>query len=75
MIEFSARSERLAAADVRRSADEPGYSDLLTARLAGGRVAGRAPEEIARERFHKPDLSALRAAGTVSIGQWGYPPT
>lgn len=75
LIEFSARSERLAAADLRRGADEPGYSDLLTARLAGARVGGREPESIARERYHKPDLSAVRATGTVSIAQWVNPPT
>lgn len=75
LMEFTARSERLAAADLRRGADEPGYSDLLTARLAGARVGGRSPESIAGERYHRPDLSAVRATGTVSIAEWVNPPT
>lgn len=75
LIEFTARSQRLAAADLRTGADEPGYSELLTARLAGARVGGRDPEVIARERYHKPDLSAVRATGSVSVAQWVNPPT
>ncbi|MFW6084043.1 MAG: AsmA family protein, partial [Gemmatimonadota bacterium] len=75
LVEFTARSRRLAAADLRTRDDEPGYSDLLTARLAGARVGGRDPESIARERYRKPDLSSVRASGTVSIVEWVNPPT
>lgn len=74
-IEFSARSNRLAAEDLRRGPKEIGYSDLLKARLAGQQVGGRAPEVIARERYTRPDLSGYRAAGTVTIAEWVNPPT
>jgi hypothetical protein len=75
LIEFTASSNRLAAEDLRRGAAELGYSDLLKARLAGRDVDGRAPEVIARERYHRPELSEYRASGTVSIGEWVNPPT
>lgn len=74
-IQFSARSNRLAAEDLRRGPKGVGYSDLLTARLAGRQVEGRAPEAIARERYRRPDLSGYRASGTVTIAQWVNPPT
>jgi len=75
LIEFTARSSRLAAEDFRRGAAELGYSDLLKARLAGRDIDGRAPETIARERYRRPDLSEYRASGTVSIAEWVNPPT
>jgi len=74
-IEFSARSNRLAAEDLRRGPRDIGYSDLLKARLAGQQVGGRAPEVIARERYRRPDLSGVRASGTVAITEWVNPPT
>lgn len=75
LIEFTARSSRLAAEDLRRGPSSVGYADLLKARFAGGEVEGRAPEAIASERYHRPDLSAIRAAGTVAIAEWVNPPT
>ncbi|HSM09937.1 MAG TPA: AsmA-like C-terminal region-containing protein [Gemmatimonadota bacterium] len=75
LIEFTARSGRLAAEDFRRGPTELGYSDLLKARLAGRDIDGRAPEAIARERYHRPELSEYRASGTVSIAEWVNPPT
>jgi len=74
-IEFSARSNRLAAEDLRRGPREIGYSDLLKARLSGQQLGGRAPEVIARERYRRPDLSGVRASGSVTIGEWVNPPT
>ena len=75
LIEFSARSNRLLAADFRRGGDELGYSDLFKARLAGSEVDGRPPEAIARERYRRPELSEYRASGSVSVGEWVNPPT
>ena len=75
LIEFTARSNRLAAEDLRRGTAELGYSDLLKARLAGREIDGRSPETIARERYRRPELSEYRASGTVSIGEWVNPPT
>lgn len=75
LIEFTARSGRLAAEDLRRGTAELGYTDLFKARLAGRDIDGQAPEAIARERYHRPELSEYRASGTVSIGEWVNPPT
>lgn len=73
-IQFNAHSDRLDVADLRRDSPGVGYSDLLKARLAGKQVEGMAPEVIARERYHKPELSKYRASGSVSIGEWVNPP-
>lgn len=75
LIEFTVRSSRLAAEDLRRGPSDVGYADLLKARFAGREVEGRAPEAIASERYHRPDLSAIRAVGSVSIAEWVNPPT
>lgn len=75
LIEFTARSNRLAAEDLRKGPDEVGYAELLTARLAGREIDGQAPEVIAAERYRRPDLSEYRASGTVSIAEWVNPPT
>lgn len=75
LIEFTARSNRLAAEDLRRGTADLGYTDLFKARLAGRDIDGQAPEAIARERYHRPELSEYRASGTVSIGEWVNPPT
>jgi hypothetical protein len=73
-IQFNAHSSRLDVADLRKDSPGLGYSDLLKARLSGKQVEGKAPEVIARERYHKPELSQYRASGTVSIGEWVNPP-
>ena len=74
-IQFTARSNRLAAADLRRERPAVGYSDLVKARLTGRRVGGQDPEEIARARYRMPELADYRAVGTMSIAQWVNPPT
>ena len=75
LIEFTARSNRLAAANLSRGRSDVGYADLLKARLAGRDVDGKAPEAIAAERYRKPDLTGYRASGRVSVGEWVNPPT
>lgn len=74
LIQFNAHSSRLDVADLREDLPGVGYSDLLKARLSGTQVEGKAPEAIARERYHKPELSGYRASGSVSIGEWVNPP-
>lgn len=73
-IQFNAHANRLDVADLRKESPGVGYSDLLKARLSGKQVEGKAPEVIARERYHKPELSRYRASGNVSIGEWVNPP-
>lgn len=74
LVQFSARSERLAAVDLRRGSTDVGYADLVKARLAGRRLDGRAPEAIAADRYRRPDLDGIRASGTVAITEWVNPP-
>jgi len=74
-IRFTARSDRLVAADFRREEPAIGYSDLVKARLTGRQVDGQDPEEIARARYRLPELSDYRASGTMSIAEWVNPPT
>lgn len=49
-------------------ADEPLYSDLFTAQLAGTRVNGRSPEEVAAELYGDVELPAFQVNGDVQIG-------
>ncbi|TFG65645.1 MAG: hypothetical protein E4H28_03760, partial [Gemmatimonadales bacterium] len=74
-IQFTARSNRLASADLRLEKPAVGYSDLVKARLTGRRVGGQNPEEIALSRYRLPELSEYRASGSMSIGEWINPPT
>lgn len=74
-IQFTARSNRLDASDLRREKPVVGYSDLVTARLTGRRVGGQNPEEIALSRYRLPELSEYRASGSMSIVEWINPPT
>jgi len=74
-IQFTVRSERLAASDFRREEPAIGYSDLVKARLTGRQVDGQDPEEIARARYRLPELSDYRASGSMTIGEWMNPPT
>ena len=49
-------------------ADDPLYSDLFTAQLAGTRVNGRPAEEVAAELYGDVELPEFRVTGTVRIG-------
>ncbi len=76
VIEFSVNSERLDLSEIMVMAEEEttGYSDLLTARLAGRQLDGRDPAEIARERYTLPPLTMLEANGRVEIARFINPP-
>jgi len=76
-LEFAVNSSRLDLSEIM-AADTggPGYSDLLTARLAGKQVAGRDPGELARERYAEtPPLPPISASGRVRIAELVNPPT
>jgi len=74
-IQFTTRSNRLVAADLRREEPTVGYSDLVKARLTGRQVDGQDPQEIARARYQLPELTDYRASGTMTIADWVNPPT
>ncbi|UCF19824.1 MAG: AsmA family protein [Gemmatimonadota bacterium] len=73
-IEFSMRSRLLDAGELL-SDTAVGYGALFAARLAGKRIDGRDPREIARERYKVPDLTRLRASGHIEIAELLNPPT
>ncbi|UCC72886.1 MAG: AsmA family protein [Gemmatimonadota bacterium] len=76
-VEFTVNSRRLDMSELTvPDTAQPGYSDLLTARLAGRQLAGRDPGELARERYAKtPPLPLVNANGRVRIAEFLNPPT
>ncbi len=73
-IEFSATSNRLDLSEL--VGDERfSYGELAAARLAGRRLDGRAPEEIARERYAGVTLPPMNGSGRVEIAELINPPT
>jgi hypothetical protein len=74
-IEFNARSRRFDMSEILTDTSKVGYGSLMTARLAGRRVGGRDPGEIARERYRDLALPPVNASGHVEIGEFLNPPT
>ncbi|UCC84559.1 MAG: AsmA family protein [Gemmatimonadota bacterium] len=77
-IQFAVTSQRLDISEltVPDTTQQPGYSDLLTARLAGKQVYGRDPGELARERYAEiPPIPPVNADGRVRIAEFLSPPT
>ena len=75
-VEFRLTSDKLDLGElVTEDTSSPGYSTLVTARLAGRQVEGRDPAEIARERYKLPPLPPMQATGRVVIQQLINPPT
>jgi hypothetical protein len=76
-VEFAVTSRRLDMSEIMATdTSGPGYSDLLTARLAGRQLEGRDPGELARERYAKtPPIPPISANGRVQIAELLNPPT
>jgi hypothetical protein len=75
-LEFAVTSRRLDMSELTvPDTTQPGYSDLLTARLAGRQVDGRDPGELARERYEGLAIPPLSASGRVRIAELVSPPT
>lgn len=75
-VEFRLESNRLAPGEFLTSdTSRAGYSDLVTARLAGKSLNGRDPVEIAAERYKLPALPPITAEGRARIAQFVNPPT
>lgn len=74
-VEFRATSKRFDWGEVFPNDTSTGYSDLLTARLAGRAVGGRDPGDVARERYRPPPLPPVQATGRVGIAEFHNPPT
>lgn len=76
VVEFSIDSRRLDMSEIMtQEEDVPGYSDLLTARLAGKQVGGRDPADLARDRYPVPAIPPMTATGQVRIAEFLNPPT
>ena len=77
VVEFAVTSQRLDLSEVRAETGEEsaGYSELVTARLAGRKLDGRDPADIARDRYSLPTLPAAEAVGRVRIAYLLDPPT
>lgn len=69
-VAFTFRSDEIDLVELfpEADADEPLYSDLFTAQLAGTRVNGRPAEEVAAEMYGDVELPAFRVEGDVEIG-------
>ncbi len=74
-VEFSVTSEKLDLGELLPETEEVGYGDLVAARLAGKRVDGREPGELAREKYPLPPVPPVGARGRVRIAQLINPPT
>jgi hypothetical protein len=76
-IQFAVTSQRLDVSELTvPDTTQPGYSDLLTARLAGRQLDGRDPGELARERYAQtPPIPPVNADGRVRIAEFLNPPT
>ncbi len=74
-VEFTARSRRLDLPEVWSDTAKYGYGQLMSARLAGRKLEGRDPTEIAKERYKVAGLPPLQANGKVEVGQFINPPT
>jgi hypothetical protein len=73
-VEFGLTSEKLDLGELLPE-QEVGYGGLVAARLAGKRVDGRDPGELAREKYPLPGLPPVNARGRVRIAQLINPPT
>jgi hypothetical protein len=76
-IQFAVVSQRLDLSELTMpDTTQPGYSELLTAQLAGKQVGGRDPGELARERYAEtPPIPPVNADGRVRIAEFLNPPT
>ncbi len=74
-VEFTARSDRLDVPEVWNDTAQYGYGALMSARLAGRKLDGRDPTEIARERFKLTAPPPLGASGRVEIDEFLNAPT
>jgi len=76
-VRFAVTSRRLEVSELLAEGDTAavGYSDLLSARLAGRTLEGRDPGELARERYPLPPIPPLSATGRVQIAEFLNPPT
>ncbi len=74
-VEFTVKSNRLDMGELSVQTGTVGYSDLVTARLAGRDLDGRDPGEIARERYPQAALPPVNASGRVEIAELLNPPT
>jgi hypothetical protein len=75
-VEFAVSSQRLDLSEIMVSdTTQPGYSDMLTARLAGKQLDGQDPAALARERYALPPIPPVVADGRVRIGEFLNPPT
>ncbi len=74
-VEFAARSKRLDVPEVWNDTAKYGYGALMSARLAGRKLDGRDPTEIARERFQLTALPPLGASGRVELSEFLNAPT
>ncbi|NIR44962.1 MAG: AsmA family protein [Gammaproteobacteria bacterium] len=74
-VEFGITSEKLNLGELLPETEEVGYGGLVAARLAGKRVDGREPGELAREKYPLPPLPPVNARGRVRIAQLINPPT
>ncbi len=74
-VEFRLTSDKLDLGELATEESSLRYSTLVTARLAGRKVEGRDPAEIARERYKLPPLPPMQATGRVVIQQLINPPT
>ena len=74
-VEFRLTSEKLDMSELTVESEEIGYGDLVSARLAGVRIDGRDPGELAREKYPPPPIPPLNMRGSVRIGELLNPPT
>lgn len=74
-VEFTARSNRLDLPEVWNDTAKYGYGALMSARLAGRKLDGRDPTEIARERFKLNTVPPLGASGRVELKEFLNAPT
>lgn len=74
-VGFRVRSKRLDLGEVTaQDTARTGYSQLLTARLAGKNLRGREPGEIAAEQYGLPDLPPADLQGEVRVDDFVQPP-
>ena len=74
-VEFIATSRRLDVGDLIVDTASVGYGGLVAARLAGRRLDGREPADIARERYADMALPPVNSSGHVEIAELINGPT
>ncbi len=72
-MEFTLTSRFLDLSEILT--DTMGYGKLLTARLAGKKLDGREPGEIAKEKYKVPSQPRVRVTGRVQLAELLNPPT